>query len=104
MPKPTLKIDWATHEAAKYACEKWHYSRSVPVPPLVKIGVWENEKFVGVVIFSRGATPSLLRPFGLKQTEGCELTRIALTKHVTPVSRSRMLTVNDPRRAISSAY
>lgn len=85
--RPELRVDWATHEAAKFACETWHYSKSVPVPPLVKVGVWENRKFIGVVIFSRGASNKLLVPFGLKQTEGCELTRIALTKHDAPVSR-----------------
>jgi len=57
------------------------------VPPLVKVGAWEDGKFIGVVIFSRGATPSLLNPFDLKQNEGCELTRIALTDHTSPVSR-----------------
>lgn len=87
MAKSDLKIDWATHEAAKYAVETWHYSRVLPVPPLVKVGAWECGKFIGVVIFSRGATPSLLNPFGLSQTEGCELTRVALTKHDMPVSR-----------------
>ena len=85
--KPVLKIDWATHEAAKFAVEKWHYSHILPVPPLVKIGVWEKEKFVGVVIFSRGANNNLLKPFELLQTEGCELTRVALTKHESQVSR-----------------
>ncbi len=87
MGKPDLKIDWATHEAARYACENWHYSKSVPVPPLVKIGAWENSKFIGVVIFSRGANNNLLKPFKLQQTQGCELTRIALTAHLSPVSR-----------------
>jgi len=87
MNKADLKIDWATHEAAKYACEHWHYSKSVPVPPLVKIGVWERGKFVGVVIFSRGASSNLMKPYNLTQDEGCELTRIALTSHTTPVSR-----------------
>ena len=29
--KANLKIDWATHEAAKYACTNWHYSKSVPI-------------------------------------------------------------------------
>ena len=72
MGKADLRIDWATHAATKYACENWHYSKSVPVPPLVKIGVWEAGKFVGVVIFSRGATPGLLTPFGLVATQGCE--------------------------------
>jgi len=87
MAKADLKIDWATHEAAKYAVETWHYSRVLPVPPLVKVGAWEREKFIGVVIFSRGANNNLLKPFGLTATEGCELTRIALTKHDVPVSR-----------------
>jgi hypothetical protein len=40
-----------------------------------------------VVLFSRGANNNLLKPFGLAQTEGCELTRVALRDHVTPVSR-----------------
>lgn len=87
MPKHDLRIDWATHQAAKYACENWHYSKSVPVPPLVKVGVWESDEFIGVILFSRGATPTLLNPFGLSQTEGCELTRVALNKHKSPVSR-----------------
>jgi hypothetical protein len=85
--KPELKIDWASHEAAKYACENWHYSKSVPVPPLVKIGAWEEGKYIGCVIFSRGASSNLLSPYGLKQDEGCELTRIALSKHKNTVSR-----------------
>jgi hypothetical protein len=85
--KLEFKIDWASHESAKYACENWHYSKCLPVPPLVKIGVWENKKFIGCVIFSRGASSNLLKPYGLTQVQGCELTRIALNKHVTPVSR-----------------
>ena len=85
--KPVLRIDWATHEAARYACEKWHYSRCVPMPPIVKIGVWEDEKFVGVVLFSRGASPALGAAYGLSQLECCELTRVALRDHKNPVSR-----------------
>ncbi len=87
MGKADLRIDWATHAAAKYAVENWHYSRVLPVPPLVKVGAWESEKFIGVVIFSRGANNNLLKPFGLDATEGCELTRVSLTKHDAPVSR-----------------
>lgn len=86
-PKVDLKIDWATHEAAKYACENWHYSKSLPVPPLLKVGVWESKKYIGCIIFSRGASSNLLKPYGLTQYEGCELTRVALTKHLTPVSK-----------------
>ena len=52
--KPKLKVDWATHEAAKHSCVNWHYSKCLPAGKLVKIGAWENSKFIGVVIFSRG--------------------------------------------------
>jgi len=85
--KPVLKIDWATHEAAKYACENWHYSKCMPVGKLVKIGAWEDGKFIGVVIFSRGANKSLVEPFCLQNHQGCELTRIAMTKHKSYVSK-----------------
>lgn len=88
MGKVDLKIDWASHEAAKYACEKWHYSGLMPsFGKFVKVGAWENDKFIGVVAFGRGANPQLLMPYGLKQDEGCELVRIALTKHISPVSQ-----------------
>ena len=35
----------------------------------------------------------MLKPYGLEQTEGCELTRIALTSHAAPVSRIVSLAV-----------
>jgi hypothetical protein len=85
--KPILKIDWATHEAAKYACENWHYSERMPVNKTVKIGAWEDGIFIGVVIFSPGATPALYKTYNITQQEGCELTRVALRHHVTPVSK-----------------
>lgn len=85
--KPELKIDWCTHEAAKYACENWHYSKCLPSGSLVKIGVWENKQFIGVVLFSRGANLNLCKPYNLTQMECCELTRIALNKHKIPVSK-----------------
>lgn len=86
-PKTELKLDWCSHEAAKYAVEKWHYSHVMPAGKIVKIGVWENDVFIGVVLFSRGANNNIGKPYGLKQTEICELTRVALHKHQTPVSR-----------------
>ena len=82
-----LRIDWATPEAAKYACEKWHYSKCTPKSKVVRFGVWESGKFIGVVLFGSGACPWLGTAYGLNQTQVCELTRIALTNHKTPVSR-----------------
>jgi hypothetical protein len=86
-PRPDLRLDWCSHDAAKYACERWHYARTLPASKTVKIGAWENGSFIGSVIFSRGTCGHLFNRFGLPLTEGCELTRIALTHHVTPVSR-----------------
>lgn len=81
-----LKIDWASYEAAKYACVNWHYSGSLPTGKLVKCGVWEDDKFIGVVIFSRGANIGLANPYGLTTYESCELTRVALSSHKAFVS------------------
>lgn len=85
--KTELNIDWATHEAAKYAVENWHYSQCLPAGKLVKVGAWESGRFIGVVIFGRGANNNMGKPYGLTQLECCELVRIALAKHAAPVSR-----------------
>ena len=87
--KPQLKIDWATHAAAKYAVETWHYSRRMPKSKLAKVGAWEDGRFIGVVIFGVGGGNSTrgeaygLRPAG----DVAELVRVALRDHKTPVSR-----------------
>lgn len=82
-----LKIDFASYDAAKYACEHWHYSRAIPAGKRVMVGVWEDDSFRGCVIFGSGANNHIGSPYGLKQTEICELTRVALRSHKTPVSR-----------------
>ena len=87
MARADLRIDWATHEAAKYACINWHYSGCIPKSKLSKVGVWESGSFIGVVIYGCGATPNLGKPYGLPQNECIELVRVALKKHQTPVSR-----------------
>ncbi len=59
----------------------------MPKSKLAKFGVWEDGKFIGVVIFGVGATSDLVKRYGLKMTEGCELVRVALTSHKTQVTR-----------------
>lgn len=86
-PKPKLLINWATHKAAEYAVKNWHYSQSMPAGKTVKIGAWENDQFIGVIIYSYGANNNAPKSFGLKQSEVCELTRVALRNHTTPVTR-----------------
>lgn len=82
-----LRLDWCSHKAAKYAVEHWHYSRCMPTPPYVRVGVWEDGRFVGVVLFSRGAARRGPDAFGITHTAMGEITRVALTEHETPVSR-----------------
>lgn len=89
-----LKLDWCSYEAAKYAVMNWHYSKSMPAGKTVKIGVWESEdrsmgkwRFIGAVIFSRGANKDLGTPYGYDQLECCELTRVALDKHAATVTK-----------------
>ena len=82
-----LKVAPCGHAAAEYAVKHWHYSNSLPVPPRTTFGVWEDGKFIGTVIFSRGASPDLGKRYGLTQTECCELTRVALAEHTAPVSQ-----------------
>lgn len=87
-----------SYAAAKHAVESWHYSRAMPAGRLVRLGVWEDDAFVGVVLFGRGAAIHIGKPFGLRQTEVCELVRVALTNHTTPVSRVLAIAVRILRR------
>jgi hypothetical protein len=73
-----LRLDFCSYEAAKHAVLRWHYSRTMPKCKLVKIGVWEDDKFRGAVIYGLGSNRHIARPFGLKDTEVCELVRVAL--------------------------
>jgi len=83
----TLKILPCSFEAAKHAVMNYHYSRRMPSGKLFKLGVWENDVFIGAVIFGRGANNHLAKSFGLLQTEAVELVRVALKSHIAPVSK-----------------
>jgi hypothetical protein len=87
MGRVKLHLDWCSPAAARYAVTKWHYSRRMPRFKLVRIGVWEDDRFLGAVLFGQGATPEIATPFGLDRLQVCELVRVALGEHETPVSR-----------------
>jgi hypothetical protein len=59
----------------------------VPNQKTVKIGIWENGNFIGCVLWGDGANQNIGKPYGIKSIEVCELVRIALTNHRTPVTR-----------------
>ena len=83
----SLRLDWCSYAAAKWAVENWHYSRSMPASKMVRVGVWEDGAFIGAVVFAIGANMSLGAPYGLTSLEVCELVRVALKAHKAPVSR-----------------
>lgn len=105
----TLRLDWVDHKAIRHACTRWHYSGSVPASRLMGLGVWEGGSYRGVIVFSRGASPRIGSPYGLSQTEVCELTRIAMRGHETPVTRMvsialRMLKAKAPGLRLVVSY
>jgi len=84
-----LKIDWATTEAAQYACKNWHYTGKMPNAG-VKIGIWEDGKFAGVILFGIGAANATNgSKYGLAaKNEIAELARVALKpNHKAKVSQ-----------------
>lgn len=97
--KPVLKVAPCSHEAAKYAVENWHYSRSMPKSKLVKFGAWEDGRYIGCVIYGMGATPNLCKPYGLNMQQACELVRVALTAHSTHTSRIVAITLRELKKS-----
>ena len=85
--KADLRVDWCSQSAARYAVERWHYSKSYPIGKSVNIGVWEKHRFIGAVQFRNGSNNNMGKPYGLDHGEFCELSRVALNRHECSVSR-----------------
>lgn len=98
--KTELKIDWCGYDAALYAVRRWHYSKSLPSAKTARLGVWENGKFTGAVIFAWGANNRAAGEYRLKMTQYAELSRVALDKHETPVSKIISISVKMLKRAM----
>lgn len=83
-----LKVAPCEYKAAKYAVQHWHYSkRMTPSGQNVMFGVWENDKFIGAIVYGRGSNHLIGDPYGLTKFEVCELVRVALTVHQSEVSK-----------------
>lgn len=95
-----LRLAWVSHHVAKYAVRRWHYSRRLSSARNAYIGVWEDDRFIGVVVFGVGSgNVTNGRRYGLaKSHEMAELTRIALAPHMTAVSRILSIAVKMIRR------
>ncbi|HKW00732.1 MAG TPA: hypothetical protein VJN96_12965 [Vicinamibacterales bacterium] len=94
----SLRLDFCSRDAAFFAVKAWHYSRSMPSGRLICVGAWEHARFIGCVVFGRGASSEIHSPFGLGQSAICELTRVALGPHQAPTSRIVAVAVRLLRR------
>jgi hypothetical protein len=109
LTKPNLRIGWCSAEAARFAVMNWHYSKAMPVSKMARLGVWEDGAFIGCVIFAMGGNNRIGDPFGMRASDCCELVRVAMTTHVTPVSRVlaiglRMLKQSAPELKLVVSY
>lgn len=82
-----LVLDWCSYKQAKYSVLKWHYSKKMPIGKLVKIGVWENNNFIGCVLYGDGLLGSTNYFLGINKINIAELVRVALGKHKNTVTK-----------------
>ena len=101
MGSVVLKLDWCDAEAARYAVMRWHYSKRMPVFKVSRIGVWENGRFCGCVIYGiGGGNATNGKRYGLaKSWEVAELTRVALGTHSTPTSKVVAISIKMIKKA-----
>jgi len=104
-----LRLDWCSYNAAKWACEHYHYARRMVTGKTLKIGVWEDDNFIGCVIYGRGANNNALKKYGLDITEGGELMRVALKQHKASVTKilsisRKLLLKNSPKLKLLISY
>jgi hypothetical protein len=97
-----LKIDFCSFDACKYAVKHWHYSKRLQQGKSFKLGVWEDDRFIGCVVFAQGNNPDLGMKYNIGKYEICELSRVALNKHKAPVSKIisiaiKILKENNPK-------
>ena len=105
----TLVVSPCSHAAAAYAVKHWHYSQTFPVSKSYKCGVWEDEQFIGAVVFTWGSNPNLAGSFDLDMTQCVELVRVALRDHNNFVSNIvaqslRLLKLNNPGLRLVVSY
>lgn len=94
-----LTVAPCSRKAAQHAVLSWHYSHAMPAGKLLTYGAWEDGRFIGAVLYGRGASPYLGRAYDLKAQELCELVRVALREHDAPVTQIVAASLSALRRA-----
>ena len=87
-----MKLTKATHKAIKYACLNFHYAKTVP---FMRIGFSvfnKKNEWCGVITYGGGAGP-LGAPYGLKNGQYLELTRMALNGKQESTSKAMAISI-----------
>ena len=88
LSRPELRLDWCSHEAAPYACEQRHYSRTIPKPKIATPRFRKIHVYWLGYLRHRSCASCDGRRYGLRdKPEVAELVRVALTEHQAAVSR-----------------
>ena len=88
VPHTELHVIPCPAHVAETAVKQWHYSKRMPSSTVHSYAVWEEGIFIGAITFGLSPTPNFGKEFQLTPaSEILELTRVALTDHVCPVSQ-----------------
>ena len=93
-----MTITHASNKATKYACMNFHYAKAIPVGGIHYNVFNSDNEWCGVIIYSFGANPRIGMPYGLKQGEICELTRVALNGKQESTSQAVSMTLKQLRK------
>lgn len=61
--KSNIRYGWVDRKVCEYACKKWHYSKCCPSGKLYALGFYEDDNFIGTIIFSAGANYNMGKRF-----------------------------------------
>ena len=93
-----LLIAECGYDAIRHSCMNYHYAKTIPTGKLVGMGVWEDDKFIGCVVFGRGVGNAQIERYGIPLTNGAELVRVALKEHKTPVTRIVSIAIKELKK------
>lgn len=85
--KVDLKIDWASLRLQSMRANTGITANAYRLASWLRLALGKTASLLALCFLEGELAPNLLRRYGLKQSQGCELVRIALKEHVAPVSQ-----------------
>lgn len=107
-PGAALWLEPCSRAVSLDAVKRWHYLGSMQAVTVDQFAVFEHGAFIGTIVYGSGPRNMPLS-VGVEPRRLCELARVALDKHSTPVSRIvaislRLLRARKPHLQIVVSY